>query len=480
VLSWFTPIGAMMRDARCRVRVIMSAAILLAAACGGNKPAPAPNPSPASPRAPARAPTTAPVTVSGPEFDGVKLYRQLGLLARGAPMPFVGNVAFLASPTADSTNVVVAVTLSNGNLTFGRETDRFRAGYTVTITLRNGAETVKSIEAHESVLVASFKEVSRMDESVIYQELLTVKPGRYNLSLNVRDDGSSKNGTDDVTLLVPSLGPGSLSTPVAFARVSQRISLDSLPRLVQNPAATATFGRDTLIGLYLEAYGPSSVSRLPLNVAARTETGRMLFADTVSIARRQDLFSGVLYIPVARTGIGPVMVSIWQTGMADTTRAPIFIGFGDELPVATYDEMINYLRWFASPARLRSLRDTAPEFRPGAWAAFIKENSELTGGTEELRAYFARLLEANTRFREEGIPGWQTDRGKVLLGLGEPDQVYEQGASDPTQRLRSTIWEYRNMQQNIVFNEQTEFGHWRLTNSSAIAFENAWQRKVTR
>jgi GWxTD domain-containing protein len=206
----------------------------------------------------------------------------------------------------------------------------------------------------------------------------------------------------------------------------------------------------------------------------------MLFTDTVSILRRQDLFSGVLYVPVVRTGIGPVMVSIWQTGMPDTVRAPVFVGFGDELPVATYDEMINYLRWFASPARLRSLRDTAPEFRPGAWAAFIKENSELSGGTEELRAYFARLLEANTRFREEGIPGWQTDRGKVLLGLGEPDQVYEQGASDPTQRLRSTIWEYRNMQQNIVFNEQTEFGHWRLTNSSAIAFENAWQRKVTR
>ena len=66
---------------------------------------------------------------------------------------------------------------------------------------------MKQIEAHESVLVASFKEVSRLDESVIYQELLTVKPGRYNLAVNVRDDGSSKNGSDDVTLLVPAMTP---------------------------------------------------------------------------------------------------------------------------------------------------------------------------------------------------------------------------------------------------------------------------------
>jgi GWxTD domain-containing protein len=464
----------------CPIRTTtMLALLLLGAACGGSKPAPNPAPT----RAPARAgAATAPtVAASGPEFDGVKLYRGLGLLARGAPMPYVGNVAFLASASPDSTHVVVAITIANGNLTFGRETDRFRAGYTVTILLRNGAETVKQIEAHESVLVASYKEVSRFDESVIYQEVLTVRPGRYNLSVNVRDDGSSKNGSDDVTLLVPALGAGSLSTPVAFARVSQRLSLDSLPRVVTNPAATATFGRDSLIGLYLEGYGASGIARLPLNIAARTEAGQMLFSDTASIVRRQNLYSGVLYVPIARLGIGAVVISVWQTGAKDTTRAPLFVGFGDELPVATYDEMLNYLRWFATAPRIKALRDTAPEFRPAAWAAFVKENAALTGGTEALRDYFLRLNEANTRFREEGIPGWMTDRGKVLLGLGEPDQIYEQGAAaDPANRLRSQIWEYRNMQQQLVFTEQQEFGHWRLTNSSAIAFETAWRRRVTR
>jgi GWxTD domain-containing protein len=484
MLGCFTQTGVMMPRLLLRNRMIIPlAALLLASACGGAKtaPKPAPAPSPARTRASGAPATGAPVAASGPEFDGVKLYRELGLLARGAPMPFVGSVAFMASNSADSTHLIVALTIANGNLTFGRETDRFRAGYTVSITLRNGAETVKQIEAHESVLVASYKEVSRLDESVIYQELLTVKPGRYNLSVNVRDDGSSKNGTDDVTLVVPALGAGTLSTPVAFARVSQRLSLDSLPRIVTNPAATATFGRDSLIGLYIEGYGSSNAARLPLNIVARTETGRMLFGDTLSLIRRRNLYSGVMYIPIARTGIGPVVISVWQTGTTDTTRAPIFVGFGEELPVATYDEMLNYLKWFALPARIKALRDTAPEFRPAAWANFVRENASLTGGAEALRDYFLRLNEANARFREEGVPGWMTDRGKVLLGLGEPDQIYEQGATaDPTNRLRSTIWEYRNIQQQLVFTEQQEFGHWRLTNSSAIAFETAWRRKVTR
>jgi GWxTD domain-containing protein len=233
--------------------------------------------------------------------------------------------------------------------------------------------------------------------------------------------------------------------------------------------------------LYVEGYGSSTAARLPLNIAARTETGRMLFTDTLSLVRRRNLYSGVIYVPVARTGIGPVVISLWQSGTADTTRAPIFIGFGDELPVATFDEMLNYLKWFALPSRINALRDTAPEFRPGAWMSFVRDNASQTGGAEALRDYFLRLNLANARYREEGVPGWMTDRGKVLLGLGEPDQVFEQGAAaDPTNRLRSQIWEYRNIQQQLVFSEQQEFGHWRLTNSSAIAFESAWRRRITR
>ena len=32
---------------------------------------------------------------------------------------------------------------------------------------------------------------------------------------------------------------------------------------------------------------------------------------------------------VARIGIGASVISLWQAGMADTTRAPVFITFGE-------------------------------------------------------------------------------------------------------------------------------------------------------
>jgi GWxTD domain-containing protein len=461
-----------MSGSRRRLRVVSLVAFALSA-CGGGTPAATPRTTP-SPRA-----APAPQVPIVPQFDQAKLYQQLGLLAHGAPMPFVGGVAFYATASRDSTHVVLAVSMSNSALTFARENDRFRAGYTVNVALAEGGATVKQDESHESVLVPSFKETSRIDQSVIFQDILTLKPGRYRLTVTVRDDGSSRSSTEDVTLGIPALGPGSLSSPVSFAQVAPRITVDSLPRVVTTPAASVTFGRDTVVGVYIEGYSSATDARLPVAVSVRTEDGRPLFGDTLTLAHRANLYSGVVNVPVARIGIGPSIVAFWQPGQADTSRVPIFVGFGPDLPVASYDEMLNYLRWFALPEKLKSLRDTAPELRAKAWGAFVKQSGTILNNNDALQDYFRRFVLANARYSEEGQPGWLTDRGKVLLGLGEPDQLYEQTTGTSFgQRGRTQIWEYRDLAVQLVFLDQTGFGRWRLQSSSEVQFQSAWRRRV--
>ncbi|MCX5768242.1 MAG: GWxTD domain-containing protein [Gemmatimonadetes bacterium] len=460
--------------------VAFTATILILSACRGATPASAPGRGPAPSAAPDAGARR--VTPAGPEFDQAKLYQDMGFLARGAPMPFIGTISFLAAPSKDSTHALFAVSMTNAALTFARENDRFRAGYSISIFIKDGGATVAQSEAHESVLVASYKETSRIDESIIYQDLLTVKPGRYTLSVTVRDDGSSRSATEDVALIVPTLGvgAGTISTPIAFTRVSPRISVDSLPRLVANPQSAAVFGRDSVVGVYVEAYDNGTQARLPLNVTVTADRGSRLFSDTLSLPRRGSLYSGVVYLAVSRVGIGPATVAFSRLGTADSVKAVVFISFGDDLPVASYQDMVDYLRWFANPVRLKALRDTAPEMRAGAWAAFLKTSASAVAGNDPLREYFRRLLDANTRFHEEGSPGWKTDRGKVLLGLGDPDAVFEQQprAGDMGQRGRTQIWEYRGLNVQLTFYDQSGFGRWRLTNSSELEFTAAWRRRV--
>lgn len=452
------------------------------AACGGARPAggPAGAPAPVSAGGSSGNATAPAVASTGPQFDQVRLYQQLGLLARGAPMPFVGNASFLATGTQDSTHVLIGLGISNASLTFSRDGDRFRAGYSVEIAVKQNGATVKQSDARESVLLSSFRETSRIDESIIFQELLTLTPGSYNLVLTVRDDGSSRANTEDVTLLVPQVKDGMLSSPITFARAGTRNNRDSLPQIVSSPTSTITFGSDSMVPLYLEGYSSAAGARLPIRYAVMSEKGQTIFADSTSLPKRGNLYSGVVMIPVARLTIGAAQVAFLQPGRSDSVKVPIFIGFGEDLPVTTYEDMITYLRWFAPSYELNTLRDTAPEFRAGAWASFVKRHATLGGSNEPLRDYFRRLLGANARFREEGIPGWTTDRGKVLLGLGEPDQVFDQrNSTDFGQRGRSQIWDYRNQNLQLTFYDQTGFGRWRLVNSSEIAFQAAWRRRIT-
>lgn len=456
--------------------VVLAFGVAALAACGGRKAPAGGTPSPRPGTAPGPRTQSA-----GPEFDAARLYTQMGFLSTVAPMPFVGAVSYLAAATADSTDVTVALSMTNAALTFARDADRFVAGYTASVTVRQNGIVVRDIEAHEAVRVLSFKEVARTDESVVFQQGMLLAPGRYTLSVSVRDDGSGRTGSQEMTLTVPHLGAQrTLSTPVPFLRATPRRARSEVADVVTNPRATAVFGRDTSVALYLEGYGEGA--QLPVALEVRNDAGRALWRDTVALPRHGELFSGVVGVPVAKIGIGVSVVSMWPVGTADSVRAPVFIAFGEGLPVAKFEDMLVYLRWFAAPWRIKVLRDTVPEARPGAWTAFVKatDSNPLTAGNEDLIAYFDRLNVVTTRFREDGTPGWLTDRGKVFLGLGEPDQLYEQGLSGYGERGRSQVWEYRGAGIQLVFYDQTGYGRWRLTNASDMEFMAQWQRRVSR
>jgi GWxTD domain-containing protein len=409
--------------------------------------------------------------------DATRVYQKMGLLASAGPVPFVGSVGYLAGATPDTTLALVTLSLANRALTFARVGEVYEATYQVQLDMRQGSTAVRHVEAREPVRVASFRETSRGDESVIFQQVIAVPPGQYTLAYAVRDAGSGRSTTQETTIAVPRLAAGALSSPIAVLEVTPRASTDSLPEIVANPRSTASFGRDTLVPVYLEGYGAGGQS-LPVAVDVRGDGGSAVWSDTLSLARRGALFSGVINVPVSKIGVGVTTLVARRGDSSDSARVPVFVTFGDELPVATFDEMLNYLRYYTALARIQALRDAPAAERPAAWSAFLRETdpNPSTPQHEGLRDYFARVRVANERFREEGMPGWTTERGMVLLTLGEPDQVYEQGGTDLNQRGRAQVWEYRTYRVQLVFIDQSGFGRWRMTVGSQADFRSAVAR----
>lgn len=459
------------------VRLLPALCFLAACGRGGGRPEPGAAPAPQG--TPSSAPGSAPAgrNAQAINFDATPLYRQMGMLARGLPFPVLGRAAFVASAGPDTTHVIVALSFANSALSFAREADnRFRAGYSVVMTLARDNQVVARSDATEQLLVGAFRETSRTDESIIHQEMLDVAPGRYTLTVLVRDEGSQRSVQEQLSLEVPRFDDGSLSTPMPIAEVTPRTTRDSLPLLLVSPSGTAVAGRDSLLPVYVEAYGDTTA---PVRLVIRSERGRVIWSDTVRVQPRGGLRAGVVEVPVFRIGIGVARLTFVREGGADSTSTNVFVGFGGELPVATFEDMLNYLRFFAAPYRLQRLRDAAEEDRPAAWAAFVRETDAQpdTPAHEELRAYFGRLMRANGRFREEATPGWLSDRGRVFIALGEPDQIIEPQVADFS-RNRQQVWEYRNMNMQLVFYDQTGSGRWRLTQSSEVRFEAEFRRRL--
>jgi len=428
-----------------------------------------------------------------PPPDVVAGYRRSGLLAHGEPFPFTGRVVHLATTTPDTTLVLLTVGIPSRGLTFTHSGDSYRAAYEVTVVAARDGVAVDSATVEERVVVSTFRESVRTDESILFQRQLRVPPGSYALRVRVRDARGAHEGADTVMVEVPRLVAGTLGTPAPYYEVLPRATVASTPRLLVAPRATVVFGQDSLLPIYLEGYSleghpaateGDAVTGAPVWLLVRDEGGVEVWRDSMTLTTvgpvevesgGRLLESGVMRVPVARLGIGVSTLHAWRAGTGDSVSAPLFLTFGNDLPAVTFDDMLGYLRFFTSPRRLEALREVAPEERGRAWTGFLAAVGEADGmsGEQALRSYFARIQVANQRYRDGAGPGWLSDRGMVFVAFGDPDQVQESTSPTMIQRGDVERWIYHGRGLRLEFQDPDGTGQWRFTPASGAAFRDA-------
>lgn len=101
------------------------------------------------------------------------------------------------------------------------------------------------------------------------------------------------------------------------------------------------------------------------------------------------------------------------------------------------------------------------------WLRLFWEKRDPTPGTPRNEAqedFYRRIGDANRRFREGGaakIPGWRTDRGRIFIKYGAPDEVLNRPQAGNTRPFE--VWKYtRGRALKYVFLDQTLFGNYVL------------------
>lgn len=410
----------------------------------------------------------APATERLPQiFDPMRVYREMGLLADPGPLGFIATARVLAGPQPDSLLVGVGVSLRNRGFAFRRDGNEFVAEYRVEVTLRTATGLAAMSARDERVRVSSFRETQRSDESVIYQDFLTVAPGDYVLAVGVRDRNGANAGRAETPITVPSLHAAAVSLPITVYQARPRSDAARPPELVINARQSIEYGTDSL-QVYLESYGMAAGSRFALTVI--DPAGGEGWSDTV-VADSGAVRGYVRAIPPGMLSIGRYELQIRQRGevMAAT---PFVVSFSDQYAVANLEDIVSLLRYLPQVDSLRAILRAPASERPAMWQRFWRgsDPNPATPEHELIDEYLQRVRIANEQFNDEGGPGWLTERGEVFVSIGPPNEIIDRRAEQQIGRGRYIIWNYYDYRLTLNFIDDTGFGRFRLDPRSRSEF----------
>lgn len=435
----------------------LSALLFLGIGCGARQRA-------GSPGTPARGSAFARLS------DAASVYRSMGFLVSEGPLPFVASVRYLGGPAPDSTLGLYAVSLANDAIAFRRVGDQFVAEYHVEAAFSNDHGLVRQVARDEEVRVRSFQETMRADESLIFQQFVTLSPGVYTVQVTLRDRNGPAVARAERVDTVPRFTGQGLTRPIAIYQGEGRQRLSALPVLLANPRATLPYGADTL-RFYVEGYGLPADARLVARVVDGGD--RELWRDTVAFTGHAGVAVATVAVAPSALPVGQAELETMPAGGGDPTRTRFLVSLSSQWIVTTFDEMVSLLRYFDRLEWVDSLRKAAAAQRPDVWQAFWKGTDPvpITPDNEALDDYFRRIQQANLRFQDEGEPGWLTDRGEVFITLGAPDEVFDLSSGMNRSGTRTIRWTYASHRLLLYFQDRGGFGRFRLSPASRAEYQ---------
>jgi GWxTD domain-containing protein len=364
------------------------------------------------------------------------------------------------------------------------------AVYRVTISVRDSANLELVSQSWTRTIPTRMLAMAR--GSALEHFTFAAKPGTYAVELSVRDSASARVARQRLTLTAyvaaPPVSDLLLATGMRAAGTGADSVLSStelrkggvIVEAADRPLLTP---QQAQVGYYLERY-----SQTPETAAVSVRIVRGDTATVVKTAPQLVPFGpggGITRGMVDLAGLPPgeygFEVAVKGHDTTVTRRAPFRMGgmetvaltapeptpdvfaqlseaqldtlYGPLVYLMTSDEMGIY-----STLTVQGKRDFLRRF----WAK--RDPTPGTAVNELQIDFYSRIKEANRRFREGGaaeIPGWRTDRGRIFIKYGPPQEVLQRPQAGNT--LPYEVWKYtRNRALKYVFLDQTQFGNYAL------------------
>jgi GWxTD domain-containing protein len=380
---------------------------------------------------------------------------------------FFDAVAF-ASPSLDSTDLDLYAAVPRAMLEFTRDGNAFVGHYTVRLKVEGNGRMWLDTSIRRDV--ASPVEVGgNVGGAEFLQQRVRVPAGNYTASIDLLDHNSNLSETARrvATTISYRSYPFALSGLLLVGRIREDTG-----GFVIAPLLTENVNRvDGGYFLFFETYNDAAHDSVRFTTTYRSASGDIVPGP--SFIRATPRGRGQQWVRLPNEGMsrGVYSIEVKATSVNDTTRVLAsaqrsvrFEAGSENLPISEdeLDERIAQLRYVAPQSEVDLIRhEESYESRKHAYAAFWS-NLDPTPGTavnEAMDDYFERIEYANAHFRSYAS-GWQTDKGRVYVIYGAPDNVT--GDTHRSDGKNVEVWHYYSQSRTIVFSDDSGFGDFRL------------------
>ena len=206
---------------------------------------------------------------------------------------------------------------------------------------------------------------SGADESILFQQVLRLVPGKYMVGVTVRDGGSTSESRAQSEFTAPSFGAGSVSAPILAYQATGRGNLADPLNLVLNPRGSVGYGSDTLLA-YIEGYRYTKPTTVPFKVV--DEQGHVIHQDELRFRGGHEVESQVIRLSPDSVALGELQLVVGE-GNAER-KVSALVSFTQAWVVTNFDEMLDLLRYFGHDNEVSAMRKAPESERARMWREF--------------------------------------------------------------------------------------------------------------
>ena len=368
------------------------------------------------------------------------------------------------------------------------------AAYRVAISVRDSANLQLVEQSWTRSLPARMLATAR--GSTLEHFMFAASPGTYTVEVTVHDSASGRVTREQVPLTTFAAKPAAsdllLATAMRMAGGGDTTLASGELRkgsaIVQAAVRPLLTPQQAQVGYYLEWYGGGLVGQAAETAAVSVRILRADGTPIVATPAQQVPFGaggGVTRAMIDLAGLPPgeygFEVVVQGKDTTATRHAPFRMGGLESVALvepppppdvfegkseASLDTLYAPLMYLMTSDETGIYSSLTLEGKRAFLRRFWtkRDPSAGTPANELQAAFYARIGEANRRYREGGaaeIPGWRTDRGRIFIKYGPPQEVMQRPQAGNT--LPYEVWKYsQGRLLKYVFMDLTQFGNYAL------------------